>query len=483
MMKKTIKKIVACLVACAALFSFAACGGGNSGNNSGSTIENPWWTTTGQLEKDSDGNVVFDNVDIAFTTIVDGADKAVLNEIISQFNTEYRGKIHVEVTVAHQGIFDETVASQISNNSNPPDLIMGHQKSYKSFTDMKLLQPFNEAIEQSGISISLDDYSSSLSQYASMGYDGYTFGVPIDAQSCVVYYNKSLLTKYGGELPTSHSALINLCKSVATAENITPIAMSTEDDFFTNYVFTTAIAQNGGVFYDENYRANWYSDETNRTAFENGIKSLRDLTSQSLATFGMGLSGALNQFLEGKALFYIACPWDLDSIISSVANKNGISVDLAKSQYVGVTSLSNWFAIDETSENGSKIFGDSHFFAMSKSVKNIETKAAICEFVKWFTSKASVGAEWAEAGHVSASTTILNSDEYQSNETVKNYVGNFYSDINSFECAGTTPYYKILFESLNTMFVNVKTGSASKDSDYIKAAQDSMNSLIDFAEM
>lgn len=468
---------------CAASLSFAACGGTGGGGTTGSTIENPWWTTTGSLEKDADNNVVFDNIDIALTTIVDGADKATLNEIVSQFNSEYSGKIRVTVTVAHQGIFDETVASQISNNSNPPDLIMGHQKSYKSFTDMHLLQPFDEVIEESGISISLDDYSSSLSKYSSMGYEGYTFGIPIDAQSCVVYYNKQMLNEYGGELPTSHSELIRLCKKVAAEKNITPIAMSTEDDFFTNYVFTTAIVQNGGVFYDDNYRANWYSNEENRQAFLNGITSLRDLTSQSLADFGRGTSSALNQFLDGAALFYIAMPWDLNSIIGSVANKNGVSTDLAKSQYLGVTSLSNWFALGENSDCGSKIFGDSHFFAMSKTVKNIETKAAICEFVKWFTSKAEVGAEWAEAGHVSASTTILNSNEYQSNETVKNYIGNFYSDINSFECAGTTPFYSILFESINTLFVSVKTGSASNDADYIKTAEDSMNSLVDFAEM
>ena len=495
---KNTKKLAFGFLSSALLLALTSCGGNDpvaSSNSEGGTnpvstasseeskIANPWWSTTGELEKDSSGNVVFEDVDIALTTIVNGDDKATLEELVSKFNTEYKNKIHVEVTVAHQGIFDETVAKQISENSNPPDLIMGHQKSYKYFTDSKLLQPFNEAIEKSGISISLDDYSSSLSQYASMGYDGYTFGVPIDAQSCVVYYNKSLLAKYGGTLPTGHSSLVELCKKVATGEKITPIAMSTEDDFFTNYVFTTALVQNGATLYNDSYHATWYDDATNRAAFTNGIASLRELTSSSLAQFGLGSQTALNQFLGNKALFYIACPWDLGSLISAVAQKNGVTEEAAKSQFLGATSLSNWFALDEASANANKVFGDSHFFAMSNSVKNIEKKAAICEFVKWFTSTSSVGTEWAAAGHASASTLVSNSDEYSSNDIVENYVSNYYADINSFECTGVMPYYTILRSSLTSLFVSVKTGSASKDADYIKSAQDSMNSQIDFAEM
>lgn len=481
-MKKPIKAIIACVMACAASLTFAACGGAGNGGHSGSTIENPWWTTTGSLEKDNN-NVVFDNVDISLTTIVNGADKATFNELVSQFNSEYSGKIRVTVTVAHQGIFDETVASQISNNSNPPDLIMGHQKSYKSFTDTKLLQPFDEAMEESGITISMADYSASLAKYSSMGYEGYTFGVPIDMQSCIVLYNKSMLNAIGGELPQSHSELLALCASAKSAKKIKPIAMSTEDDFFARYVFPTAIVQNGGNFYNENYRADWYDNQENRTAFTNGIKSMRDLVDNEYAEFGLGSSSALNKFLNDEALFYIACPWDLSSVISAVAQKKGVNLETAKEQYVGATSLSNWFALDANSSDASKVYGDSHFFAMSKTVKSIEVKAAICEFVKWFTSEVNVGIKWAEAGHASASTLVVNSNEYVANATVSDYVSQYYPDINNFECIGVTPYYDILIESVTSLFVNVKNNGQASDGNSIKTAQDHMNSLIEFAEM
>ena len=422
-MKKSVSIILTGVLAGAMAFSLAGCGGGTTPESENKdTIENPWWSTTGELEQDSDGNVVFNDVSIEMTTIVDGPDKAALNNIISKFNSEYSGKIRVNLTTAHQGIFDETIASQISNNSNPPDLIMGHQKSYKSFTDMQLLQPFDEAMEASGITISMDDYSASLAQYASMGYDGYTFGVPIDMQSCIVLYNKSMLTSLGGTLPQSHAELLALCSSVKSSKNIVPVAMSTEDDFFVRYVFTTAIVQNGGSFYNDEYRADWYDNETNRTAFTNGIKSLRDLVDNGYAEFGLGSSSTLNKFLNDEALFYIACPWDLDSVISSVASKKGVSAETARSQYVGATSLANWFALDATSENASKVYGDSHFFAMSKSVTNAEVKAAICEFVKWFTSEIDVGIEWAKAGHASASTLVVNSNEYITDPTIGEYV-------------------------------------------------------------
>lgn len=481
-MKKFILMLLTSVFACALVFSFA-CGDGTSGTGTKDLIEDPWWTTTGELEKDEDGNVVFEDVTIEMTTIVDGADQAALDNIISQFNSEYSGKIRVILTVAHQGIFDQTIALQISNNSNPPDLIMGHQKSYKAFTDMELLQPFDEVIESSGITITMDDYSASLAQYASMGYDGYMFGIPIDMQSCVVLYNKSILNEVGGTLPQSHEELLALCDSVKSSKNIVPIAMSTEDDFFTRYVFTTAVVQNGGSFYNEEYRAEWYDDETNLTAFTNGIASLRTLVDNGYAEFGLGSSSALNQFLEDKALFLICCPWDVDSVISAVANRKGLSEEAVMSQYVGATSLAYWFALDDTSSAASKVYGDSHFFAMSKSVTDIEVKAAICEFVKWFTSEIDVGIEWAEAGHASASTLVVNSNEYISSTIISEYISKYYPDVNNFECIGVTPYYDILIQCVESLFVNVKSNAQNTDANSIKAAQDSMNSLIDFAEM
>lgn len=457
-----------------------------SSSSGGKTeIKDAWWSTTGTLEKE-EGQVVFEDVDISLTTVVNGEDLSAFNQLVAQFNAEYRGKINVSVTSVNQSTYESTVAQQIANNSNAPDLLMSHQKGHKSFVKNKLIQPFDEAMELSGIEISMNDYASGLAKYASLDYDGYTFGVPIDAQSEVVYYNKQMLEKYGGSLPTNHEELIELCEAVAQGENILPIAWCTSLDFFSLYVFPTAIVQNGGHFYDGTYRADWYSDETNRAAFKAGIQSIRDLTTHTpqLASYTLAESAALNNFLTNKALFFVGMPWNSNSIFEAYGAQNGgLSTAAVKADRIGGTSLANWFALD-SGEDGNKIFGDSHFFAMSKTVRSINKKAAILEFMKWFTQNASVGTAWAEAGHISASTIIGNDDTYLNNDYVQNYITQFYPDINYFECPGNTPYYEDTFNSIISLFSSVRNSdNTANDDKIIKDAADSVNAIIDFLEM
>ena len=91
-----------------------------------------WWTTEGELEKDDNGNVVFDDVSIRLTTIVGGVDRNPFNQIIGRFNAEYRGKINIISTNVGEGDFETTVTNQLVHNAkNAPDIIMSHQKSIK----------------------------------------------------------------------------------------------------------------------------------------------------------------------------------------------------------------------------------------------------------------------------------------------------------------------------------------------------------------
>ena len=485
------KKILSVLLALFCMTALVGCTGDpgtkNPGGSGSQTIDNPWWTTEGTLQQEN-GATVFDEVEIDLSTVVNGEDLAAFNQIIAQFNAEYRGKISVIVTSINQASFETTVAQQISNNSNAPDLIMSHQKGHKSFVENKLIQPFDEAMEQSGIEISMNDYASGLAQYSDLGYTGYTFGIPADAQSMVVYYNKPLLEKYGGELPTTHAELIDLCDRVARGENITPVAWSTSLEFFPDYVFPTAIVQNGGSLYNtETYYANWASDADNLQAFKDAAQSLRDVLyhSPALGVLNQSESATLSAFLNDKALFYVALPWNLNSIVEAYGQGHGsLSAEAVKANYIGATSIANWFALEEGTEDGNKIFGDSHFFAMSKTVKDINKKAAICEFVKWFTQTGSVGAAWAEAGHISASTIIANDPLYTENSVVTDYITPFYQDINYFVCAGNTPYYSDMSSKIRALFVELmaeKTGT--KDESIIQNAQDDLNAIIDFILM
>lgn len=475
-MKKKLLAIISLICAFVCTVSLAACGNKPSGP-----------VTTGTLNKDESGNVIFSNVSIKLSTIVSGDDEAPFRQIVQQFNNEYRGRINVEITNIAQDNFDDTVQQQIAQNNNPPDLIMSHQKSHMAFANNNLIQPFDSIMEESGIKIDMKDYATELAQYSSLGRENELYSIPCDAQSSVVLYNKQLLSKYSLELPTNNAELISVCTTVANGEKITPIAWSTSHDAFRNYIFTTAVLQNGGKLYKNDFYADWQSDAANLTAVKNGIASIRGLINHSpkLAQYNQSLADSLNAFLTNKALFYVTTPWTLKNVLSAYQKQNSIeSLAVTKSDYIGGTSIANWFALDGNSTNGNKIYGDSHFFAMSMTVQDINKKAAICEFVKWITQNVDIGTEWAEAGHISMSKIVDASNDYLQNDLVKNYLKKFYPDINSFVCMGNTPYAKQLQMRFGQIIVDaLGNASDANDASIIKTAQDNFNADVDFEKM
>ena len=477
------KRIICGIVSLICAFSCVACSGGNDSQ------DNPngeWWETTGTLNTDENGKVVFEDVEIRLTTVVTGQDEEPLRQLVNLFNAEHRGEINVIVDNVDQNSYETNVASRISNNSNAPDLLMSHQKGHQSFVENRLIQPFNEGMEAFGITFDMDDYAPGFAQYTSLGFEDYLFGVPVDAQSMVIFYNKQLLNRLGEELPGNREELIALCQKAAAELNITPIAWPTGLNFFSLYAFPTAIVQNGGVFYDtETYKADWYDDETNRTAFKNAIQSIRELiyTDPQLARHNESDTSILQRFLEDEALFYFATPWALESVLNAYATQHNLDLDTTIADYVGGTSMAGWFAMTEN-ENANKIFGDSHFFAISKTCTDINKKAAVCEFVRWFTQTGAVGATWAAAGHISASDVITSSSDYTDNVYLEKYINNFYSGLDNFVCIGNTPVYSDLSSQLTTLCVGaIGESDNSSDDLLIKTAQDNLNSVVDFIYM
>ena len=470
-MKKLISIVsIICVIAC--LFTFAACDPTATGGD--------WWTTTGELKKDEDGKVVFEKVTLKLTTVVSGTDRAAFMQMVEEFNALYEDKISIEVNALYQDQFDATVPKQIADDSNSPDFIMSHQHEHRRYLDRKYIQPFDEAMEKSGITINMSDYASKIAQYASLGTE-HTYGIPCDAQSSVVLYNKTLLGS--NPLPTNRAELLSLCAKIKSENpSVTPIAMSTSHASFVDYVFPTAILQNGGSLFKSDLHADWESNEQNRTAYMNAIASIREFVTKGYSVTKRELESVHTDFKSDKALFLITNPWEVSDILADYATDHGnMPLETVKSERIGATGIAKWFAKDASSENADKIFSYSHFFAITKNVKDINKKAAICEFVKWFTQNAGIGARWAEAGHITMSNVINNSDVYKNNDFVKNYINQFYPDINKLESMGTTPYYSYLTTNLKEIITRaLENATDTSDRTLIKTYQDRYNGNVDF---
>lgn len=481
-MKKKVFRTIICFILCiVTAVALCAC----SPKNPDNPDKNKWWTTEGELEKDADGKVVFKNVSVKLETVVAGDDKDAFNMLVQKFNREYNGKIRVNVTNTGHSEYERDVAAKITQNSNAPDLIMSHQKSHKNFADNHLIQPLDEAMEQSGIKLNMSDFASGLAQYSSLGYEGKTYSVPVDGQSMVVVYNKQLLAKYADHAPTNRAELLDVCakfKEDSTNGGKAPIAWATGGDYFVNYVFLTSLLQNGATLYKNDYTVDWYDNETNRAAFKAAFKSFRDLFDSSYANLNEAGSTALTEFVAGKRLFYFLCPWSLTSLVGEMASKNNVTEAEAIESYLGGASLSGWFAMSDN-ENKNAVYGDSHFFAMAKNVTDINVKAAIVEFIKWFTTNATAGAQWAKAGHVTASNVIAASETYKNDAYVSGFISKFYTDINNFRCVGNTPYYVDTLSNIQGIFADTignKNATDASDEATIKSKQNTVNNNVAF---
>lgn len=487
MRKSRIGRALLALLLCTAMLFPIACK--KDDGPGGTTNAGEWWKTEGELAFDDKGNVAFDNVEIRLSTVVSGDDKDAFNNIVARFNRLYEGKINVIVTSIGMDTYEDTVTKQITNNSNAPDLLMSHQKSHKNFADNHLIQPLDEAMERSGIVLDLSGYADGLAQYASQGYAGRTFSIPIDGQSMVVFYNKEVLSKYASSLPTNRAELEEVCRKFAEDPangGKAAIAWSTSGDYFANYVFTTALLQNGvKLFNESDYKVDWYDNAESLTAFKNTFASMRGLIDNGYANFNEASGTGLSEFMEGKRLFYFTLPWAMDSLVKRYAQTRGVSEEVLFSDVLGGASVSGWFAMTDNA-NKNAVYGDSHFFAMTKNVTDINVKAAILEFIRWFTTDASAGAQWARAGHVSMSDAITSSDVYAKDPYVSNFISGFYPNISDFRCVGATPYYEDMLSNLQGIFadtVGKSNATAATDERAVADRQKAVNDKIDFFGM
>ena len=434
--------------------------------------------------------IQFKNVSLRLATVCAGSDKSALNRLVAKFNSLYSGKINVTVQSYSENNFEQEVGNLINNNVGAPDIIMSHQKGQKQFADYKQIQPFNEILEASGIDIKLEQYSNTLAQYSSNNYKDQIFGIPCDAQSEIVLYNKKIFAKYGdGTMPNTREGVLALMDKVAANESFYPMVWDaglSDKTSWQNYVMATAVIQNGGTLFNEStYKVDW-SSESNLPAFENALASIREFfvrEPKPLVT-PIGTSASAD-FLNDEALFYMTCPWDVNDIINGYASKHNLTADVVKSEYIGATSLAGWFALDPDNENANKLFGDSHFFAMSTTVENITKKAAICEFIKWFTQDLEVAKSWADAGHVSVCKIVTENPEYQAYPSVADFMTKYYPNIDDIVSMGVNPFATLIRDGLGKCVNAILdlSSNASRDESLIKQNESEVNRLISIAMM
>lgn len=400
---------------------------------------------------DSNGNFVFDNVKLTYGNPITGADGAHMRKLVADFNKEYEGQINITESYLTETSYYEALELTIPMNRGY-DISLIHSYKIASYVNQGLLTPLNEALETSGIDISRDNYLANV--YDACVYQENQYGIPLDIHTTLLYYNKDLLDRYNLEVPTNRAELLNACSKMPN-NNAEGWGLPLSVEWPSEYIYTTALYQNGGSEYDAEGNPGFNTEEGKAA-----LKSMTDIIhTYKYSPQNVNVDGDLTMFCQGKAMFHIQGDWMLQSVKESGVN-------------FGVTSLSNLFT-DKKTETSDDVYARSHVFSIPTNKKLNATKMQAClTFIKYITEHAYI---WAESGHIPANNNARNTEEY-----AKLPYHSSFGDLSSYRLNEPSPYY---YEGYSPVFSRVTTALSKADADVDEIFQQAYDEAVDNISM
>lgn len=312
------------------------------------------YTKNDNLNRDSEENVVFNNQEINVVVNNDwGGYKNSITTLANEFNELYEGRIKVNITSS-----DETAQLLFTQT----EIINRNEEKYYNM---------NEVLSLLNIEFDRNDF------YTNAINDCYIGDVlkvmPIGNAVPYLVYNKKLLNKYGGIIPTNYNELIELLKEVQDGEKGNPnFYASMASDFgwsFNELSSNIFYIQNDALAYEYNngsYFTNWKENGLNayRSAFSfyGGMNPLAIAEGDYSSANGMN---GLKEVGKGNALFGLIGTCGSRTYLEQGCQK--YNSELYKD--IGVMPLSNMFAVEENSKSN-YIFTKSYSAAVVKDEDN-----------------------------------------------------------------------------------------------------------------
>ncbi len=408
MKKNFFKSLAVCSLAAIMSVGLAACGSPDGGDDStGGTVSLDLWTP------------------------ITGSDLTVFNRMITKFNQEYEGKIHVE----HQSNVRDTHYQNLKNNipNNGPDMAIIHSQLVKNYIEYEYIVPIDDSFFTKE-SIDSTQYLTNVMSTLTAS-DGSYYGFPLDVHPIVLYYNKSIVGD--NELPTNYTELMTLAQQL-TKGDVWGLPISTL--WPTEFTYTTALYQAGGEEIDTATSMPKFNTDEGAEAAE----LLRDIIYKwRVSPENLQTDADLGLFTTGKAAFHIQGCWNI------------LALEEALEDDLGVMSLSGMLT-DNTNGNYQQVFARSHVFTVCAQRRNISQrkKEAMVTFIKWMGENS---AEWSDAGQIPAYNPARDTDTFRNAAYVSDY-----GDPENFRTAASATYFESGYE---TVFQYVTTIMTSADSD------------------
>ncbi len=393
-------------------------------------------------------------ITLTFGNPITGGDGTAMRTLVRNFNAEYAGEIEVTETFVSETEFYESLLMTIPMK-RAFNVALVHSYRVSAFANRGLLTPLQPIIDGSEVNVDRSQYIPGV--FDAMYFNDQLYGIPLDIHTTILYYNKDLLDMYGVAVPTNRAELLTAAKMMPNTDT-GGWGLPLSTTWPSEYIYTTALYQNGGVEINENSEPAYNSPA--------GLTALDMLSSiiheHKVSPLNVAVDGDLMMFNQGKAMFHINGNWMLASVEENAA---------AAGFNFGVTSLAKMFTDDPNTEHASKVHSRSHVFVIPDGRLKDDEKQAALTFINYMTENATL---WAEAGgHVPANNTARETAEYAELVHQPNY-----GDVNDFQLNPPSPYW---YEAYSPVFSRVTTALSRADANYndlLAAAVDEGKQLV-----
>lgn len=433
--------------------------------------------TAPELNRDSNGNIIYDNVSFNLTIEGNSYTQNHMKTIVKKFNDEYKGKINVN-------IFDQTgLEGEDKTLSDREVSLRWNQVTTLNASDN--YYDINDALALAGISFDKNNY------YQDQILDSYRNGklhiMPVASLVPTVYYNKALLAKYGYEnMPSSYNELYDLVSLMNTSEKLSnnqwveAISMSEEWDM-KEIIVHSMYAQNGLGFYDIDEKGNLFTPWENKK--EDALSLIKAIKKMFVGEKAPGkIDGnrkdgcsMLGQIAKGNAFMGLYSTPGNNGYMEKVLGKGENA--FGEKSPIGVVPMSSLFNLKD-SKDKNKVFVQNYGLGIPTYGPNDLYKiSAAGVFADYVNKNALMLANVSDAPLYPASKEITSSNEWNNstNPLIKYYLKNLASPENLYTYVGHKYEYQILNKVNEGIVMPAIQTVEYTDEDYIAI----VNSVVD----
>ncbi|ADU29311.1 ABC transporter substrate-binding protein [Evansella cellulosilytica] len=400
---KKFKKLFAATVISLAMLVAAGCGDQPTNEDQGDADNGGG----DEVVTETPGDVGDAEITLEFWNGFTGPDGEDIAKIIAEFNNLHEGEIAIRTqTMPWDNFYDQY--RTVVTAGEAPDIAIMHLDSIAGYARYDLLTPLDDLAADIGLED--DDFIPEV--WDAGVYEGHRYGIPLDVHPLTLFYNVDLLEAAGySEPPTTYDELVEMSLAVQEATDGDAWGIAMPVFWPSNMIFYSSLMSHGGDSVSEDGLTPLYNTEIGYEALQKMVDLVYE---HEVSPSDVQADGEVTLFRQGNSAFHINGIW----MIAGFEQQDGLNFAAAPVPTFG---------------DQEAVWAGSHNFVLPKqNDEDPERLEASMKFIQ-FVSENSL--QWAKAGQVPATYSVLESDEFKALEHQYN------ASQQNFVFPPSTPFY------------------------------------------